>query len=51
MAVFQDKAGSDDFKTLLRDIFYSGELKIDSQFAENLKVKMTSYAVIKYQKS
>ena len=41
MAVSQsDSLGTDDFKTLLRDIFYSEELRIDSQFAANLKEKL-----------
>ena len=41
MAVSQsDSLGTDDFKTLLRDIFYSEELRIDSQFAANLKAKL-----------
>ena len=31
---------SDDFKTLLRDIYYSEDLKIDSPFANNMKAKL-----------
>ena len=36
----QSEARSGDFNTLLRDIFYSEELKIDSQFVEKLKAKI-----------
>ena len=35
---------SDDFKTLLRDIYYSEDLKIDSPFANNMKAKLMKYA-------
>jgi len=41
MAVSQSEIlGAGDFKTLLRDVYYSEELKIDSQFAEKLKMKL-----------